>query len=56
MGLWCHMHLINQLSRDLGVANGYHMTLNFVSGLQLKGFGSGGTSIWLFMVNASQGG
>ena len=36
VGFWAHMHLITQLSRDLGGASGWRMTLSSGSGQQRK--------------------
>ena len=36
VGFWAHMHLITQLSRDLGGASGWRMTLSSGSGRQQK--------------------
>ena len=41
VGFWAHMHLITQLSSDLGGASGWRMTLSSGSGQQQKGSAKG---------------
>ena len=56
VGFWAHMHLITQLSSDLGGASGWRMTLSSGSGQQQKGSANGASSTSQITASVSQNG